>query len=133
LGDCRYLFIDEAQFLTKEQVLDLTTLVDEKDITIFSYGIRTDFKGEPFEGAIYLMAWADDLLEIESFDSEAKKAMMNIRVNSTGTRIWNGTQVQVGLNYETVHRSEFNLKKAISSDSSEAVKNIDVWSHYRPG
>ena len=132
LGDCRYLFIDEAQFLSKKQVLDLTTLVDEKNITIFCYGIRTDFKGEPFEGATYLMAWSDDIVEIPSYDSNAKKAMMNIRTSSTGKRVWHGTQVQVGLNYETVHRSEFNLRKAIAT-GPQSAKNIDVWSVYRPG
>jgi thymidine kinase len=59
------------------------------------------------------MAWADDIIEISSYDSNAKKAMMNIRVNNTGKRVWHGRQVQIGLNYETVHRSEFNLKKAL--------------------
>ena len=113
LSDKRFLFIDEAQFLTKKQVLDLTTLVDKNDTMVFCYGIRTDFKGEPFPGSTYLMAWADEIKEIESYDDRAKKAMMNIRVDSTGQRVWHGTQVQVGLNYDTVHRSEFNLPKAL--------------------
>lgn len=112
-GDCQFIFIDEAQFLTKRQILDITTVVDKMNKTVFCYGIRTDFRGEPFPGATYLMAWSDEIKEIDSYDGSAKKAMMNIRVDSTGQRLWHGTKVQIGLNYDTVHRSEFDLPKAL--------------------
>ena len=115
LSDTRFVFIDEAQFLSKNQVLDIATLVDRKGVNVFCYGIRTDFRGEPFEGATYLMAWADEIKEIDSYDNRAKKAMMNIRVDETGKRVWHGTQVQVGLNYDAVHRSEFDLMKALKT------------------
>ena len=110
-----FMFIDEAQFLTKQQVLDLTSVVDEKNISVFCYGLRTDFKGEPFEGSTYLMSWADEIKEIESFDNTAKKAMMNIRVDVNGNRVWHGTQLGIGLNYDTTHRSDFNLRKALNT------------------
>ena len=110
-----FMFIDEAQFLTKQQVLDLTSVVDDKNISVFCYGLRTDFKGEPFEGSTYLMSWADEIKEIESFDNTAKKAMMNIRVDANGNRVWHGTQLGIGLNYDTTHRSDFNLRKALNT------------------
>jgi len=113
--DIQFIFIDEAQFLTKKQVLDLTTIVDKHNATVFCYGLRTDFKGEPFEGSTYLMAWADDIIEIQSYDNQAKKAMMNLRLDGTGKRVWHGTQVQIGHNYESVHRSEFNLQRALKT------------------
>jgi thymidine kinase len=108
-----YIFIDEAQFLTKKQVLQLTKLVDGHGITIFCYGLRTDFKGEPFEGATYLMAWSDEIHEIESYDGNGCKSMMNMRLNAEGERLWHGTQMQIGLNYESIHRGEFDLERAL--------------------
>ena len=111
----RFIFIDEAQFLTKQQVLELTTIVDKHNVSVFCYGLRTDFKGEPFQGSTYLMAWADDIIEIQSYDNKAKKAMMNLRLDNEGSRVWHGTQVQIGHNYESVHRSEFDLNRALKT------------------
>jgi len=110
-----YIFVDEAQFLTKKQVLELTKLVDKLNITVFCYGLRTDFRGEPFEGATYLMAWSDEIHEIESYDGNGKRAMMNMRLDADGNRLWHGTQMQIGLNYNSIHRSEFDLLQALRS------------------
>ena len=55
------IFVDEAQFLKREQVKQLTSIVDDLNIPVLSYGIRTDFQGEVFEGSQYLMAWADEI------------------------------------------------------------------------
>lgn len=109
---CEYIFVDEAQFLTQEQVLELTELVDKQNVQIFCYGLRTDFQGTPFQGSIYLMAWADEINEIESYDRNGMKAMMNMRLNDSG-RVWHGAQTQIGLNYESIHRKEFELRKAL--------------------
>ena len=110
-----YIFIDEAQFLTKAQVLQLTKLVDLYGISVFCYGLRTDFRGEPFEGATYLLAWADEMQEIDSYDAKGNKAMMNMRIDHSGIRLWHGHQVQIGLNYESIHRSEFDLERALNN------------------
>ena len=108
-----YVFIDEAQFLSKLQVLDLTEIVDRQDIDIFCYGLRTDFRGKPFTGSSYLMAWADEIVEVESFDSSGRKATMNIRLDDEMNRVWEGKQTKIGFNYESIHRSRFNLRKAL--------------------
>ena len=75
------VLIDEAQFLTRKQVSELTELVDHDDIPVLAYGLRTDFRGETFEGSQYLLAWADDIREIKAICSCGKKATMNARVN----------------------------------------------------
>jgi thymidine kinase len=63
--DC--VMLDEAQFLTRHQVRELGFICDELDIPVLAYGIRTDFRGEPFEGSKYLLAWADNLKEIKGY------------------------------------------------------------------
>lgn len=74
------LVIDEAQFLTKEQVWDLWRFAKEKDIPVMCYGLRNNFKGEPFEGSALLMAIADDIKELKTICSHCeRKATMNAR------------------------------------------------------
>ncbi|NCV46288.1 MAG: thymidine kinase, partial [Proteobacteria bacterium] len=63
------VLVDEAQFLTREQVSELTALVDHDGIPVLAYGLRTDFRGETFEGSQYLLAWADDIREIKAICS----------------------------------------------------------------
>lgn len=96
------ILIDEAQFLTKKQVRQLTKVVDEYEIPVLCYGLRTDFKGELFEGSTYLFAWADKIREIKTVCSCAKKATMTMRIetNTDGsyTGISSGNQVEVGGN-----------------------------------
>ena len=94
--DC--LLIDEAQFLSKEQVSQLGRLVDEEGIPILTYGIRTDFLGETFEGSRYLMAWADEIKEIKTICHCGKKATMNARVNASGKMEKEGAQIEIGGN-----------------------------------
>jgi len=102
-----WVFIDEAQFLNKEQVKQLVDLVDCNNITILCYGLRTDFMGEPFEGATYLMAWADEIREIESHDALGDKATFNIRIDSEGNRVNSGKQMEIGTHYESISRRSF--------------------------
>ena len=94
--DC--LLIDEAQFLSKEQVSQLGRLVDEEGIPILTYGIRTDFLGETFEGSRYLMAWADEIKEIKTICHCGKKATMNARVDVSGKMEKEGAQIEIGGN-----------------------------------
>ena len=63
----------------------------------------------------FLGHWADELREIDSFDAKGNKAMMNMRIDDKGIRLWHGTQVQIGLHYESIHRSEFDLERALNT------------------
>lgn len=105
------VLVDEAQFLTARQVLQLTLVADRLGIPVLCYGIRTDFQGEPFEGSKYLLAWADELIEIKTICHTGRKATMNTRVDSDGNRVWEGKQIQIGTNYVSVCRREFQLDR----------------------
>jgi len=105
------IFVDEAQFLTAKQVLQLTLVCDRIGIPVLCYGLRTDFLGEPFEGSKYLLAWADALGEIKTICHSGKKATMNARLDENGNRVVQGEQVSIGLNYVALSRKEFELDK----------------------
>ncbi len=92
------VLIDEAQFLMKEQVLQLTRIVDELKIPTLTYGLRSDFRGEPFEGSRYLLAWADELSEIKTICHCGKKATMNPRIDKNGVIVREGEQIEIGGN-----------------------------------
>ena len=105
------VLIDEAQFLTAQQVLQLTLVCDRLGIPVLTYGIRTDFRGEPFEGSKYLLAWAEELNEIKTVCHSGKKATMNARLDERGERIWEGEQIDVGHHYIAMSRKEFQLDR----------------------
>lgn len=109
------VLIDEAQFLTKEQVKQLTVIVDELNIPTLAYGIRSDFRAEPFIGSMYLLVWADNLVEIKTICYCGKKAIMNVRIDANGKVVRTGEQIQIGgnENYIAMCRKHFN--KAINS------------------
>ena len=109
-----WIFIDEAQFLSQRQVMDLANLVDHNKLCVICYGLRTDFRGEPFEGSTYLMAWADDIREIESHDARGDKANFNIRVDDRGNRVFKGNQMEIGTHYESISRKDFFIKSLTS-------------------
>jgi len=104
------VLIDEAQFLTKEQVLQLGQIVDKLNITVLTYGIRTDFQGELFDGSKYLLAWADRLKELRAVCHCGKKATMIIRVDDKGEIIREGQQIDIGGNekYLSLCRKHFH-------------------------
>ncbi|WOJ95295.1 thymidine kinase [Congregibacter variabilis] len=106
--DC--VLIDEAQFLTKEQVFSLGRVCDEMRIPVLAYGLRTDFRGEPFEGSKYLLAWADNLKEIKTICHCGKKATMVVRQDADGSVVTDGAQVEIGGNdrYVSLCRRHFN-------------------------
>lgn len=105
------VLVDEAQFLTPTQVLQLTVVCDRLGIPVLCYGIRTDFRGEPFQGSKYLLSWADELSEIKTICPSGKKATMNARLNEQGQRVWEGDQVCIGHNYISLSRKEFELDR----------------------
>lgn len=114
--DC--VLVDEAQFLSKAQVWQLSEVVDQLRIPVLTYGLRTDFRGELFEGSQYLLAWADELTEIKTICHTGKKATMTVRVDERGRAVQAGPQVEIGGNdrYVSVSRAEF--KKVMRGEST---------------
>ncbi|MCA9550616.1 MAG: thymidine kinase [Myxococcales bacterium] len=110
-GKLSCVLVDEAQFLTPAQVLQLTFVVDRLKIPVLTYGLRTDFQGEPFEGSKYLLAWAEELVEIKTVCASGKKATMNARLDANGERVWAGAQVEIGHNYVAMARDQFDLER----------------------
>ncbi len=110
----RCVLVDEAQFLTKAQVLQLTNIVDLLSLPVLAYGLRTDFRGEPFEGSKYLLAWAEDLNEVKTICYCGRKATMSARIDAQGNIVYTGEQVVIGGNESYVatcrrHHNEKNL------------------------
>jgi thymidine kinase len=108
-GPLHCVLVDEAQFLAKAQVWQLTEIVDRLHIPVLAYGLRTDFRGELFEGSQYLLAWADNLVEIKTICHTGRKATMVVRVDEQGRAVSDGPQVEIGGNdrYVSVSRGEF--------------------------
>ncbi|MCA3240280.1 MAG: thymidine kinase [Rubrivivax sp.] len=92
------LLIDEAQFLAAEQVRQLHRLAHQHPVPVLCYGLRSDFRGDPFPGSIMLLALADDLEEMKTICACARKASMNLRVDGEGRRVVDGEQVLIGGN-----------------------------------
>ena len=103
------ILIDEAQFLTKDQVFQLGEVTDKLNIPVLAYGLRTDFQGEPFEGSKYLLAWADNLKELKAICHCGTKATMVIRLDEDGNTVTMGSQVEIGGNdrYISMCRKHF--------------------------
>ncbi|MEM7054301.1 MAG: thymidine kinase [Pseudomonadota bacterium] len=103
------VLVDEAQFLSRDQVFQLTEVVDRLHIPVLAFGLRTDFRGELFAGSQYLLAWADELRELKTICHTGKKATMVVRVDQQGYAHTEGDQVEIGGNdrYVPVSRAEF--------------------------
>lgn len=92
------VLIDEAQFLTCAQVWQLAELCDRDDLPVVAYGLRTDFRGELFEGSAALLGLADSLTELKAICECGRKATMNLRVDARGSAVRDGDQTEVGGN-----------------------------------
>ncbi len=105
--DC--VLVDEAQFLTRKQVSQLCDLADRLNIPVLTYGLRTDFQGNLFEGSMFLLAWADNLVEIKTICHCGSKATRVMRLDGEGNVIKEGTQIKIGGNdhYVSVCRKHF--------------------------
>jgi thymidine kinase len=103
------VLVDESQFLSRDQVYQLSEVVDRLNIPVLCFGLRTDFQGELFEGSKYLLAWADELNEIKTICHTGRKANMVVRVDDDGYALKEGAQVEIGGNerYVSVSRAEF--------------------------
>lgn len=112
------VLVDEAQFLTKLQVRQLSDVCDKLAIPVLTYGLRTDFQGNLFEGSEALLAWADSLIEIKTICHCGSKATMVLRIDGHGNVIKDGRQVQIGGNdrYLSVCRRHFKEGMAKRAD-----------------
>jgi len=135
------VLVDEAQFLTRDQVFQLTEIVDRLNIPVLCFGLRTDFQGELFEGSRYLLAWADQLEELKTICHTGRKATMVVRVDEQGYALREGSQVEIGGNerYVSVSRKEFKavfyggkrvklvdpLERSERSDADQQHKLLD--------
>ncbi len=112
-GPCACVFIDEAQFLSAEQVWQLARAVDDLKVPVMCYGLRVDFQGKLFPGSAALLALADEMREIRTICHCGKKATMVVRQDENGNVLKDGAQVQVGGNETYVSLCRIHWRKAI--------------------
>ena len=108
------ILVDEAQFLTKEQVYQLSDVVDKLKIPVLCYGLRTDFQAELFEGSRYLLAWADQLEELKTICYCGRKANFVLRLNAQGEVVKQGEQIQIGGNDSYLSVCRLHYKERIA-------------------
>jgi thymidine kinase len=106
------ILIDEAQFLTRDQVFQLSDVTDKLNIPVLAYGLRTDFQGEPFEGSKYLLAWSDNLKELKAICHCGSKATMVLRLDGDGNAVTEGSQVEIGGNDRYISTCRKHFKAA---------------------
>ncbi|HAV12165.1 MAG TPA: thymidine kinase [Opitutae bacterium] len=108
------VLIDEAQFLTREQVEQLSQVADEIKIPVLCYGLRTDFKGNLFPGSAALLGWADNLIELKTICHCGRKATMNLRTDANGSAIKEGEQVEIGGNERYIAMCRKHFREAMA-------------------
>ncbi|MEM8735509.1 MAG: thymidine kinase [Planctomycetota bacterium] len=120
------VLVDEAQFLTKQQVIQLSNVTDDLDVPVLAYGLRVDFQGNLFEGSQQLLAWADTMTEIKTICHCGRKATMVLRIDANGRVIKDGNQVQIGGNerYTSVCRRHF--KSGMSERAPNELPLLDA-------
>jgi thymidine kinase len=106
------VLIDEAQFLTRPQVEQLTDVADSLRVPVLCYGLRTDFKANLFPGSAALLALADDLIELKTICHCGRKATMNLRVGPDGRAVHEGAQVEIGGNERYIAMCRRHYKEA---------------------
>jgi len=109
------VLIDEAQFLTRDQVFQLSDVTDILNIPVLAYGLRTDFQGEPFEGSKYLLAWSDNLKELKAICHCGSKATMVLRLDGEGNAVTEGSQVEIGGNDRYISMCRRHFKEEFFS------------------
>lgn len=117
-GPIACVFIDEAQFLTKEQVWQLARAVDDLGVPIMCYGLRVDFQGNLFPGSAALLAWADEMREVRTICHCGKKATMVVRKGPDGAVLKDGDQVQIGGNESYVSLCRRHWRQAVGDIST---------------
>ena len=110
------VLIDEAQFLTENQVWQACEIADALDIPVLCYGLRTDFQGRLFPGSAALLGLADDLTELKTICHCGRKATMNLRVGSDGQPVKEGAQVEIGGNDRYFAMCRRHFRAALAGD-----------------
>lgn len=105
------VLVDEAQFLSKQQVIELTQIVDELNTPVLAYGLRTDYRGELFEGSGYLLGLADEISELKTVCYCGKKASMNMRIDEQGRVIREGDPIHIGGNESYIATCRIHFKE----------------------
>jgi thymidine kinase len=108
------VLVDEAQFLTPEQAKQLAQVVDELNVPVLCYGLRTDFRGELFPGSAQLLGWADNLVELKTICHCGRKAIMVVRVKPDGTVEREGAQIEIGGNDRYVPLCRRHFSQALA-------------------
>lgn len=108
------VLVDEVHFFKKEHIMQLAHIVDKLDVPVLAYGLRSDFRGEPFEGSMYMLILSDQLIEIKTICHCGKKATMNMRVNEHGEKLTDGDQVQIAGNDKYIATCRAHYEKGIS-------------------
>jgi thymidine kinase len=108
------VLVDEAQFLTPDQVWQLARLADEESIPVLCYGLRTDFRGVLFPGSAVLLGIADALIELKAVCHCGRKATMNLRVDDAGAAVREGAQTEIGGNDRYVALCRHHFSEALS-------------------
>ena len=112
-GPCACIFIDEAQFLSPDQVWQLARAVDDLRVPIMCYGLRVDFRGLLFPGSATLLALADEMREVRTICNCGKKATMVVRQDAEGKAIREGAQVQIGGNETYISLCRRHWREAV--------------------
>lgn len=115
VGPCACVFIDEAQFLSEDQVWQLARAVDDLGLPVMCYGLRVDFQGKLFPGSATLLALADEMREVRTICFCGKKATMVIRTDPEGRVLTQGAQVQVGGNESYVSLCRRHWREAVDT------------------
>ena len=122
------VLVDEAQFLTRDHVLQLCRVADELSIPVLCYGLRTDFQGNLFDGSAALLALADALIELKAVCECGRKATMNLRVDAEGHAVAAGAQTEIGGNdrYVALCRRHFfeRLRESEARQISFAIPRV---------
>ncbi|MCX7036289.1 MAG: thymidine kinase [Proteobacteria bacterium] len=113
-GALACVLVDEAQFLSTEQVQQLARVVDELDVPVLCYGLRTDFQGRLFPGSAQLLAWADNLVELKTICHCGRKATMVVRTAADGRIEQQGAQVEIGGNERYVSLCRRHFTRAMA-------------------
>jgi thymidine kinase len=117
-GKVACVFIDEAQFLSKDQVWQLARAVDDLGVPVMCYGLRVDFQGNLFPGSAALLAWADEMREVRTICKCGKKANMVIRLGPDGRALKEGEQVVIGGNESYVSLCRRHWREAMGDQAS---------------
>ncbi len=112
-GPVACVLVDEAQWLTREQVWQLARAVDDLGVPVMCYGLRVDFRGELFPGSATLLALADEMREVRTICHCGKKATMVIRVDAEGNALTEGAQIEVGGNDRYVSLCRRHWREAV--------------------